>query len=632
MKKSIKNIKNKIRNRFLIFLFLIFFLNLLIPIISPFLGFGIKENYFLYIHFGIERFSHLIFTLKLFIGLFLFILVTRLLLSNLSNILDFLKNRTFKPLFSNLIKLFNKNSPQIYILNFINFFFTIIIILYTSFIVECDGITHFQFSKCFSFSNQECVISHRPFLYPLYISISGCFLFDSLIPIITFNIILSTLMINYIFITFKNIGKNISLIITILFILCGFHVLYIFSLAEMHLVLFFLISAICSIINFHSTSKKSFFYIALISLFLCFYTRLDTIIILIFGLISLFLIIIKDDKTPPKKKLYLIKPGLIITFIFFTGWVVYKSSMIYFHGGPSDRYNKNSLINSFFSISLNHYEGFQLFWRMNHYELDILKITGEDIRNINAVNLGEISTNFKEILYESIQNENSKKYLLSLKPMIKQETWDLHYGMIDSNPKQIINQLFDPNFYIDPLVYPIHIPEILKVSIGVIKTNEILKEVYYGFKEKYPILQKSIFYDFLQGYGFKDPIYHNPNFYIFDNKSFNVGNCAKTGFSPKIFNFYKNLYEKRINSTKTFYNYYQFTFKYSRHFLGILSILFLLIGFYYKDFIIIYFINFSYLASNYLIANFIETNGKPASYLIPLIFFNIFFIFKSRKN
>lgn len=627
MKKSIENIKNIAIKRIIFFLFYFFFLNILVSLISPFVGLGSNEKYFLFVYFEISRSSHLIISLKLLISLFIFTFSLNYFLKNYLEIYNFIRG-----LIKDFRNFIYRNSPQIYILNLINLFLIIIIISFTSFTAECDGTMHYQFAKCFSFSDDPCIVSYRPFLYPLYISLSGCFLFNSMIPLVILNIFLSILMINYMFITFKDIGKNKSLIISVIFILCGFHLLYVFGLAEMHLVLFFLIISMCSLVNFSKKFEKKFFYLSLICFFMCFYTRLDTIVILIFGLLALSVILIKSKKIVFKEKINFTIYGSILSFIFILGWITYKSSMIYFNGGPADRYNKDSFVNSFFSFSLNHFEGFQLFWRMNHYDLNILNITGENIKNVNSINLGEISENFKEALYKSIKNEDVKKYLLSLKPLINEETWKLHYGTIDSNPENIIDQLFDPEFTIDPLVYPTHIPEILKISNGIIETNKILKKIYFGFKNKYPILKKSIFYDFLQAYGFKDPIYHSPYFYIVNNKGFNVGGCAKQNFSPKVFQFYKDLHHKRVQGTNFFFNYSQFIFTYSRHFLGILSLIFLVIGIFYKDVVIIYLINLSYLTSNYLIANFIETNGKTASYLIPLIFLNIFFVFRKKTS
>lgn len=631
MKKSIKNIKNMTVKKIIFILFNFIFFNILISLISPFVGLGSNEKYFLFVYFEISRFSHLMISLKLLIGLLIITFSLNYILKNYLQIYNF-----FRGLIENLRNIIYRNSPQIYILNLINLFLIILIISFTSFTAECDGATHYQFAKCFSFSDDPCMVSYRPFLYPLYISLSGCFLFDSIIPLVILNIFLSILLINYMFITFNDIGKNKSLIISVIFTLCGFHLFHIFGLSEMHLVLFFLIISICSLVNFSKKFEKKFFYLSLICFFMCFYTRLDTVFILIFGVLALFIMITKSRVIVFKEKINFAVYGSILSFIFMFGWITYKSSMIYFHGGPADRYNKDSFINSFFSFSLNHFEGFQLFWRMNAYDIDILKTTGKNIKNVNSINLGEISKNFKEVLYQSIRNEDVKKYLLSLKPLIKEETWNLHYGTIDSNPENIIDQLFNPEFQIDPLVYPIHIPEILKTSNGIIETNKILKKVYFGFKDKFPILKKYIFYDFLLAYEFKSDLLDKRDrdyslFYIVNNTPFNVGGCAKQSFSPKVFQFYKNLYYKKNSRNKYFYNYSQFIFKYSRHFLSLLSLIFLVIGIFYKDFVIIYLINLSYLTSNYLVANFIETNGKTVSYLIPLIFLNIFFVFRKKR-
>ena len=73
---------------------------------------------------------------------------------------------------------------------------------------------------------------------------------------------------------------------------------------------------------------------------------------------------------------------------------------------------------------------------------------------------------------------------LGLEKIYGTDVWERHYGEIFNNPRKIINQVFDPNF--ESLHYPDQIPSILKANIGTKKTDELLVDVYYEFKNKYP--------------------------------------------------------------------------------------------------------------------------------------------------
>lgn len=557
-------------------------------------------------------------------------------------------------------------------LNIINLSFILIFTLISPFDFECDAATALRYSKFFiqHLFNDDFIgsPSHRPFFYPIYVLLSGTFIFDSLIPIIFFNSLLSIIEVNIIFLTFRYIGKNLSFILTTLLMFGGFFYIHINSFFETHLVLFFVVLSICGLVNFEQTKEKFFFYLCFFSLFCCFFTRFDTFFLLFLGLISLLLLVIKDKDFVKKEKSFYTIFLFSVSFLIILFWVFYKSFFLYKVGTAADRGNKDLFIESFFSLSVNHFTGQQLFWRMNNIDKSRLNYyyaktnDKQKVKNVLNANLGEKSLLLFNTLNQIIMSDRSIELInnykgrmkpLGLEKIYGTDVWERHYGEIFNNPRKIINQVFDPNF--ESLHYPDQIPSILKANIGTKKTDELLVDVYYEFKNKYPFLNLAILNDILNAYniGF-DYINHETYFLKYSpigtlwyDIDFNLGNCAKDLFSERMYDQYQifnlkssksisqnkksleNISFLRIETLKVYFEKFRY---YLKLFLGIISLLMIFSFFLFKECVSVFFINFSYLLSNSLVSYFVSTNGKMTVYFLPLLLFNLFFIFNNLKK
>ncbi len=575
-----------------------------------------------------------------------------------------LKNFFKRNIFDNYL------SFNLIFLNFLNLFLIFIFIFISPFDFECDSATALNYSKFFiqHFFNPDVIgsPSHRPFLYPIYILFSGTFIFDSLIPITILNSILSIIQVNLIYLTFKYKGKNLSLIITILIMLGGFFYIHINSFYETHLVLFFIILSICGLVNFKNTGKNYFFYLSFFSLFGGFFTRFDTFFILILGLISLILVVLKRKEFNNKEKrfyiFFLFSCSLIITLF----WAFYKSFFLYMVGTEADRGKKDLFFESFFSLSVNHYTGQQLFWRMNNFDRHVLNNyygntnnKEKYVNNTLNINSGKNTILLYETLNRIITSKRSLELIngykgqmqpLGLEKKYGKNVWERHYGDIYKNPKKVVNQIFDKEF--ESIHYPDQIPNILKENIGTKKGDELLKKVYFEFKKEYPILNKAIINDILHAYSIRFNYFENsihfmsyiPSGVLWYDIGFNLGNCAKSLFSENMYDYYKKKYSKSshnlnsqsnedksyltIQGLKSYLEKYRF---FSKLVLGVLSLFMILLIFFFKEWVFIFFINFSYLLSNSLVSFFVSTNGKMAVYFLPILFFNLFFIFNTSR-
>ena len=197
----------------------------------------------------------------------------------------------------------------------------------------------------------------------------------------------------------------------------GFFHIHINSFYETHLVLFFIILSICGLVNFKNTGKSRYFYLAFFSLFCSFFSRFDTFFILFLGLISLIIIVLKQKDFNEKEKKFYMFFIFICSFIITVFWAFYKSFFLYMVGTEADRGKKDLFVESFFSLSVNHYTGQQLFWRMNNFDRHVLNnyfgnTNNKDkyLKNTLNINSGKNSI----LLYETLNQIMTSKRSLQL--------------------------------------------------------------------------------------------------------------------------------------------------------------------------------------------------------------------------
>ena len=121
-----------------------------------------------------------------------------------------------------------------------------------------------------------------------------------------------------------------------------------------------------------------------------------------------------------EKKFYL-KNLFLFTFIFAFFWAFYKSFLLYEFGSDADRKNKKLFLESFFSLSVNHFTGQQLFWRMNSLDRHVInfKNKNSEILNVLDVKNGKYSKELYDVLIKIIHTDATKRIIKSYKPLIQ---------------------------------------------------------------------------------------------------------------------------------------------------------------------------------------------------------------------
>ena len=537
------------------------------------------------------------------------------------------------------------------IFTLLNLFFISIFLYYSPFDIECDGALFFKSGKFFYdllFSeNYSIVLNYRPPVFPFYLIFTGTFIFDSLYPFVIANVLLTLISPLLIYFTTNYYGKLKAFIFTIFFLFSTLLYINLKSSLELHLIIFFVILNITSLINFYNKKKIIFLYLIIFSALLATFTRFDVIFVLVLDLLFLIYFLIKD-----KSLFKSVAICFSIVGITFSLWMVVKFLALYFlyysNSGNLElrQYAKNNKVSLFISsvTSLNHQTGGQLLWRIN-----------SDIRGaINARNdYNPYVYNFLDIK----NGPNSQKLYKQLEiTFAKDKTWkhisqfrkhmhpiESHEGLGDkrnkyqvffddywrfkNNSKALVENIFSKNY--ESQYYPLQIPVLLATDIGPIETDRLLFKVNIEIIRKNLEIKEELLQSILYLYSKKsyENLYDWYNYHDIKNRA----GCATVALSKNMYNEYSISYDKNsvlnnqvslkikkiVQSTK---NYYRFLS------VILLSTLFFIFLFSKQKFLIL-FLTSNFLALIIPIGIFGGiANQKYENYIIIFLFFILFLL------
>ena len=530
---------------------------------------------------------------------------------------------------------------------FINLLFLVIFFNLSGIDMECDTSHSYLVGRTINQilfgGNDTLVFSFRPPGYPIFLLLSGVYFFNSFWAVIISHSILTFIALTFIYCSFGLYKRFYGILFSIIYILLFFLYTHIKGTTEIHFVNILLIISISSLIIFLRKEKIFFYYLSILSIIVAVFSRGDTAPLLLTIFIFINYVLLQSKNINLKNK---IKSFLIISFIiFFTflTWFLAKGLFFYNFGNKSEKYNKDVFIESFTSLSFNHQEGAQKFWKIqNNDRPEINKIYNIKIKNYLDINNGPKSKELYNVLLDSFKNKETLNRILAWKGKMmdmgnhnpKNDIWEDHYGGIKDNPKKIVDKIFNKN--LESYFYPDQLREILATSISRVRGDKLLQDVSKEIIKNNPRLKEVYLHNFIQAYGFTynpaDRILRLDSSWgiIYSNiDSFNAGNCPKRALTEKMFDEYKYEYEKKSilknNKSKIFKSFVDTERDFTRRILGIISIASLFFIFFYKEKLMIIFLNSSFISSNLLVSYFIPPVGKTENYLLTLLVFNAFY-------
>jgi hypothetical protein len=529
----------------------------------------------------------------------------------------------------------------------LNLFFISIFLYYSPFDIECDGALFFKSGKFFYdflFSeNYSIVLNYRPPAFPFYLIFTGTFFFDSLYPFVIANVLLTLISPLLIYFTINYYGKLKAFIFTIFFLFSTLLYINLKSSLELHLIIFFVILNITSLINFYNKKKIIFLYLIIFSALLATFTRFDVIFVLILDLLFLIYFLIKD-----KSLFKSVAICFSIVGITFGLWMITKFLVIYFifylNASNSDlrQYATNNKISLFiFSVtSLNHQTGGQLFWRINN---DIRgAVNAKNNYNIYVYNFLDTKNGpNSQKLYKQLEItfakektwENISKFRESMHPLESRDKRNKYqvffddYWRFKNNSKGLVQNIFSKKY--ESLYYPLQIPILLANDIGPIETDRLLFKVNIEIIKKNWEIKEELLQSLLYLYSKKS--YENAYDWYNYHDIKDRGGCATAALSKNMYNEYSISYDKNsvlnnkvslnikkiVRSTK---NYYRF---FSAILLPTLFFIFL----FSKQKFLILFLTFNFLALIIPIGIFGGiANQKYENYIIIFLFFILFLL------
>ena len=539
---------------------------------------------------------------------------------------------------------------------FINLLFLIVFFNHSGIDMECDTSHSYLVGRTivqllFGGTN-DLVFSFRPPGYPIFLLLSGVYFFNSFWAVIISQSILTFIALTFIYYSFSLYKIFYGVLFSIIYILLFFLYTHIKGTTEIHFVNFLLVISICSLIIFLKKEKIFFYYLSILSIIVAVFSRGDTapLLLTIFIFINYVLLQSKNINLKNKIKSFSII-SLIIFFTFLT-WFLAKGLFFYYYGNENEIRNKKVFIESFTSLSFNHQGGAQIFWKLQSYDRIQINIKyNTKIKNYLDVNNGPKSKELYNVLLDAFKNKKIVTKILGWEGRMiglgnddsKTDTWGKHYAEIENSPKKIVDRIFDKNF--ESYYYPDQIKEILAKQISRVRGDKLLKDVSKEIIKNNPNLKKEYLSNFIRAFGLNynaaDQVLRLdlPTGVDYSNfESFNAGNCPKFALTEKMFNEYKYEYEKRSvlknENSKIFKNFVNIERNLTRRILSIIFIISLFLIFFYKEKLIVIFLNSSFIMSNLLVSYFIPPVGKTENYLLTLLVFNsfYFFIFINEKN
>jgi len=532
---------------------------------------------------------------------------------------------------------------------FINAIFLTIFFNYSGIDMECDSSLSYLVGRTINQmlfgGNNDLIFSFRPPGYPIFLFLSGVYFFNSFWAVIISHSILTFIALTFIYCSFFLYKRFYGILFSIIYILLFFLYTHIKGTTEIHFVNIFLIISICSLIIFLKKEEIFFYYLSILSIIVPVFSRGDTAPLLLTVFVFVNYVLLQSKNIKLRKKIKSFSIVCIIIFFTFLVWFFAKGLSFYLYGSESERHNKNIFIESFTSLSFNHQAGAQLFFKLQAFDRnEINKKYHTQIKNYLDVNNGPKSKELYNVLLDTFKNKNNvNKILLWNGKMMgqgnddpKTDTWAKHYAEIKSDPKKIVDRIFDKNF--ESYYYPDQLREILAMSLSRVRGDKLLKEVSKEIIKNNPNLKKEYLSNFIRAFGLTynaaDQVLKldSPSGVEYSNTdSFNAGNCPKLALTEKMFNEYKYEYEKRSilknDNSKIFKNFVDAERNLTRRVLSFIFAISLFLIFFYKEKLIPIFLNSSFILSNLLVSYFIPPIGKTENYFLTLLVFNAFYFF-----
>lgn len=407
----------------------------------------------------------------------------------------------------------------------------------------------------------------RPPIYSIFLFFSGIFLFDSFLPIILTQSILSYFSVLLIYkslfyLTNQNI--NFTYYSTIIFSLTSLpYILVKFIIAE-QLLYFLAILNLYFMISFYYKKKYIFLYFAVVSSIFCWLTKWEGQIIFLATYLFIFLVFFKISN---RKKYFINLLGMLtLSFLILFSWTLTRSL-------------QTNDFSSFFNISNSTMD--QSFYKVYtvlpsevatientfDYKSNVSIDFKSDIlpdQPIGKIIISEKNGANSSILYKHIHkivSSNKESYEWYEKPLDQayrsnsQKNIDFYYELFekfDNNSNLITDNIFNqPNIY-----YFNYINYELNLLLGKDKKNDLYTKVIIEAIKTHPLILLNIFSDYITSFGIQlkfKKISENKNFTLDFVKEtsgdfinpLNAGNCAYNNMSKNHFIFYENSHNNR---------------------------------------------------------------------------------------
>jgi len=429
---------------------------------------------------------------------------------------------------------------------------------------ECDASMYFAYAKSLINAAGGSYTYHRPPGFPIFLILTGQFLFDSFIITVIAQAVMGVLAPLLVYRSLAPLNRVTALACSGVFIISGIPFAAAKLMLATHLYMFLVVATIYAFSRYYFTNSPRFIYLTVFVGLAAMFTRWEAIFLLVFAIVAMFVI---GRKT--SRHLRHVFLGIAIVATIIGGWSFTRSIGI---GEPA------------LFGSLHNGSSRQLFWRLygqlypavmraeinlglrEESNIEGLIVKDDPVKGrillgtrLIDVNNGPATRKFRSQLAEAIKefpeiHQTLKKPLDEAYQPPGQPRIDFYhesFGQFEGNPHALADNMFiNPNMFYTDYVF-----SLLNRKLGIHGTDKLLNGVILESIKENPVLLALMGKQWISIFGFdvealinlQMPVFTFWGLYPYAYIPYNLGGCSESTLPPSMID--ENLFDVRLSQS-----------------------------------------------------------------------------------
>ncbi len=391
---------------------------------------------------------------------------------------------------------------------------------------ECDASRYFVYAKSLINAEGGVYTYHRPPGFPIFLVLTGQFLFDSFIITVMVQAIMGVLAPLLVYRSLAPLNRVTALACSGVFIISGIPFAAAKVMLATHLYMFLVVATIYAFSRYYFTEDPRFIYLTVFTGLAAMFTRWEAMFLLAFAVMAMIAVGRRS-----KRHLRHVFLGIAVIATVIGGWSFTRSIGI---GEPA------------LFGSLHNGSSRQLFWRL-YGQLYIDVNNGPATRKFRS-QLAEAIKEFPEI-HQTLKKPLDEAYQPPGQPRI--DFYHESFGQFEGNPHALADNMFiNPNMFYTDYVF-----SLLNRKLGVHGTDKLLNGVVLESLKNNPVILMLMGAQWMAMFGLdmealvgpQRPVFTFWGPYQYSNIPYNRGGCSEATLPPSMID--ENLFDVRLSQS-----------------------------------------------------------------------------------